>query len=420
MRKVLSVFTAGLLFFGALTAFAGCEDETPEGGKQPEISAEREAEIYAAIEEAALTRFEVTTDLNLILTITGTGFTQVNGTKQKSTMKAYEQDGKLFADAFTDTYAYSKNTYFGKTTLDSTESYSVQFIRGDDSYTAKGEWKDVQANRCDFTALIEEFKSNEEVLIWSDEISTASIDGEDVQSFGELAPKADAQVAKTDDGYSVQMDIEKILKEQDESFLDDITSQTGLGSAPSVGGTVTLWLNSELNITFVEAEIDLSMTQSGGLGTNIDVSGKIEVEMTPLENMPTLSSLTGLKAHMGYEFIPKVEETGVPHQLLWLYPDGDILGDISATVTVTEKGELIIECTFTAEDGRILNDTHTYDLQKKLILEEYFFKDWELEDGTSVWFGWRYHIDYEPERGGYMSISSDHTDLGGVPIIKDL
>lgn len=422
MKKAVALLTAGFFLAGALAAFAGCDKETPEAEKKPEVSAERKAEIFAAIEEANMTQMEGNVNFDLLYTVTATGMSMVSGTKQATALKTYEEDGKLFADAFTDTYAYSETSYLTTKTVESTESYTMQFIRGDDTYSTTGEWKDVEATRGNFSALFEELKSDEVMLIWGDETASLSLDAEDVQSFTEIVSKVDARVAETENGYSVQMDVMKILEAQDASLLDDFASETGLPFEPTISGDVTIWLDGELNITLLDMDVELTMKENV-MGAALNVEGKITGQITPLEGAPTLYSLSGMKADMGFWFTPKEEEFFEEVEYIRIESDDfiNIEGSIRGKVTVTDKNELVIDCTFEAEDGKlILHDIKTYDLSENLEVRDDFFTGWELSDGRVVSEGVRYLIDNGFDWGGYISIGRGNIEFGGEQRIVEL
>ena len=423
MKKAVALLTAGLFLAGAIAAFTGCDKETPEGGKEPEVSAERKAEIFAAIEEADMTKMEGAFDFSLSYTVSATGMKMLSTTAQKITMKGYEEDEAFFADVFADASSYSSTTYLGKTTEESTESYTMQFMRGENTYAASGDWVDVEAQKGDFSLLFEELKKNEVPLVYQREDSSLPFDVEDVQSFGETASKVNAKVSQTENGYSVKMDAQKLFDAQDTSMFEDITAETGIPLDPTIGGAVTIWLDSELNVTLLDVDIDMYMSESMGFGSSLNVEGELTGTITPLKSAPTLYSLSGMKADMGFWYEPKEEEFFEEVEYIRIDSDDyvSIEGSLRGKVTVTDKNELVIDCTFEAEDGKlILHDIKTYDLSENLEVRDAFFTGWELSDGRVIDEGVRYLIDNGFDWGGYISIGRGMIEFGGEQLIVEL
>ena len=410
MKKVLSILTAGVFLAGALAVFAGCDTEIKDEALT--------AEIFAAIEEAQFQQIEIESELEVDYTISDTGVKVTGNVKQEGTAKMYEEDGKLFGDVFTDNYAKTETNVLGIKMTDTQESFTVQFSRNSETYSLTDEWKNVKAKKGNFESLIEALKKENVVLEGSTELPSLSLDEGDVQSFGELARETDAKVYKHGSGYSVELDAEKVMKKEGSDIFDELTSGAGFTAVPKVNGEIVIVLDEALNVTSVDAEIKFTVAAVEST-TSLKMTGELTMELEALEEAPKLADLTGIRADMGYQFMPMEYELTEATVLISTQSQ-DFEAVFNGTVTVMENNYMSVDVTLELQDGTVLTDWRHYNLNESNFDIEDLYYGWLLDNDERVTSGVYYDLSISPESGGHLTVLSDEIDFPCVQLVKNL
>ena len=383
MKKAFSVLTAGLLLLGALAAFAGCASEIKDEAVV--------AKVYEAIENAEITRFEVTSTIELKLNSVDRNGTIKNTTKQESTIKAYEEDGELFADIFTNEYSRTKSKSAASKVTTTDETYSVNFVRGFETYSTSGEWKKAGVKTGNFPALVKQLKQKDEVLKGAYQLPSLGLDGEDVQSFGKFARKVGAKTYKDGSGYFVKFDAEKLLEKEDDLLEGLIGNDSAQGA--DIDGNFTVYVDSRFEVTSVSVELDLSATENTSATSKLSLDIEFEMELKVRMRNPELTDLTGLKADMGRRLFPTQYSFPEEEVAMRSTLGNRIEGYCSGTATITEDNKLIVEVTFRGKNDEFSwTKSRKYDLQVNNDDDEPFFIGHDYKPYEKVEDGIRYSL----------------------------
>ena len=378
MKKALSVFTAGIFLLGALAAFSGCAKKIMDEALK--------SQIFAAVEHAEMMQFEATASIDVDLTAESE-YTKIKSkSKQETFIKAYEQDGKIFADIFTDNYSRTDKKTDADQTSETKETYSVEFVRNSETYYTSGNWNDVNVKKKNLLSLVGVLKDRGRILSWQSRVSS-SLTGNTAQSlpFGTLAREADAKAYKNGRGYLIKLDAKKILETENGEILEDLL-EIGDGGSRKFDGGVTVRLDGEMNVTALSAKIGVSVKEDEDKDIKMQMSAELKLNLKRLKKAPELTDLAGLKADMGYEFMPGEYLIGEFETLIRTSSYNAISGFCSCKATLNEEKLLIMEIKFREEnDAFSVSERREYDLSEGQSDDKDFFEDLELPNGQTSW-----------------------------------
>ena len=401
MKKVFSVLTAGIFLLGALAAFSGCASEITD-----ETVVEK---IYKAVETAEMTQFEATSTLEMKIDAVDMDGTIKSTVRENSAIKAYEEGGELFADILTNEYIRTRSKSAASKLTTTQESYSMAFVRNNEAYTVSGEWKDVNAKKGKFPALIAELKQKDKVLKGSYASPSVGLKEDDIQSFGKLAKKTGAKVYKDGNGYFVKFDAEKLIERADGGLLEGLVGDNR-ASGGDIDGDFTVYVDSRFEVTAVEVELDVSLSENPSATSKFKMELEYEMELTVRANNPELVDLAGFTADMGRRLIPT--QYPFPEEAVTMRTTlgNSIEGYCSATAIVTEDNKLLVEVTFREkEDSFRWSKSRKYDLNEDNSDEASFFEGQDYKPFEKVEEGIAYYL---------VTYSNGHT-IGTLTVAKN-
>lgn len=214
MRKIVSLVLGIIMSFSVLGVLAGCGEA--------KLSGKARDKVLAAAFEAEISAFELTMHTKAESKSNSGGSTTKVVMSQELTMLACEKEGQAYGDLFMNVLT---RKFIGGKEKSSADVFTVSFLRGNDVYTASESWGKFNAKKREYEALIEEYRSSGEPLVYSraDYYDTSDMGASDATVYLALSEYAGGTVYRTESGYRVDFDLVKaagnIFKK-----LKDVTS----------------------------------------------------------------------------------------------------------------------------------------------------------------------------------------------------
>lgn len=199
MKKFRYCMLAAVLGLGTLVAFTGCGQITDEAKKE---------EVFAALEKAEISSFDFTSELSVKQETKSGDGSKSNTASQTTSASAYEKDDLLYGDLYTNASSKSVEETKSEKTTNTSNKYGVSFARGENVYSADGNWADTRARAGEFDTLMSEYLETGKLLTRSNG-AESSFDVEEYAAYSSFSKFDDGKIYQDGKGYRIEIDVVK-------------------------------------------------------------------------------------------------------------------------------------------------------------------------------------------------------------------
>ena len=131
-----------------------------------------------------------------------------NTASQTTSASAYEKDDLLYGDLYTNASSKSVEETKSEKTTNTSNKYGVSFARGENVYSADGNWADTRARAGEFDTLMSEYLETGKLLTRSNG-AKSSFDVEEYAAYSSFSKFDDGKIYQDGKGYRIEIDVVK-------------------------------------------------------------------------------------------------------------------------------------------------------------------------------------------------------------------